>query len=45
MKIKVINPNTSQGMTDRIAEAARAVAMPGTEIKAWCPGDGPPSIE
>ena len=45
MKIKVINPNTSQGMTDRIAEAARAVASPGTEIIAWCPVDGPPSIE
>ena len=45
MKIKVINPNTSQGMTDRIAEAARGVASPGTEIVAWCPVDGPPSIE
>ena len=45
MKIKVLNPNTSQGMTDRIAEAARAVASPGTEIVAWCPVDGPPSIE
>ena len=45
MKIKVINPNTSQGMTARIGEAARAVALPGTEIVAWCPVDGPPSIE
>lgn len=45
MKILVINPNTSQGMTDRIAEAARGVASPGTEIAAWCPVDGPPSIE
>lgn len=45
MKIKIINPNTSQGMTDRIAEAARAVAFPGTEIVGWCPASGPPSIE
>lgn len=45
MRIKIINPNTSQGMTERIAEAARLVASPGTEILAWCPSSGAPSIE
>lgn len=43
--IQVINPNTSQAMTDTIAAAARTAAAPGTEILAVCPRDGVPSIE
>jgi allantoin racemase len=45
MKIKVINPNTSASMTEKIAIAARAVASPGTEIIACNPKSGPRSIE
>lgn len=43
--IQVINPNTSVGMTETIGAAARAVAAPGTDILAVCPGSGVPSIE
>lgn len=32
MRILVINPNTTQAMTDAIAESARRYASPGTEI-------------
>jgi allantoin racemase len=45
MKIKVINPNTTWTMTDKIAGAARAAAAPGTEIVAVSPDMGPVSIE
>lgn len=45
MKLLLINPNTTQAMTDAIAEAARAVASPGTEIVAVQPSFGPVSIE
>lgn len=45
MKIKVINPNTTQSMTDSIGEAARSVARSGTEILAVSPSFGPVSIE
>ncbi|MCU5771514.1 allantoin racemase [Erwiniaceae bacterium BAC15a-03b] len=45
MIIQVINPNTSQGMTETIASAARAVAANSTEIVAVCPSQGVPSIE
>ena len=45
MKIKVINPNTTWSMTDKIGAAARAVASPGTEIVAVSPTMGPVSIE
>ena len=45
MKLLVINPNTSAVMTGAIAQAARAVASPGTEIVAVQPGFGPQSIE
>ena len=34
MKILVANPNTSQSVTERIAEVARAAVSPGTEIVA-----------
>lgn len=45
MRIKLINPNTTWSMTDKMAAAARAVAMPGTEIVAVSPQGGPASIE
>jgi len=44
-RILVINPNTTQAMTDEIAAAARAVARPGTEIDCVSPAAGPRSIE
>lgn len=45
MKILLINPNTSQTMTESIAQAARAVASPSVEVRAVCPSFGPVSIE
>ncbi len=45
MRIKVINPNTTAGMTAKIGEAARSVAASGTEIVAVNPDAGPVSIE
>jgi allantoin racemase len=45
MRIKVINPNTSAGMTEKIGAAARAAASPSTEIVAVNPRMGPLSIE
>lgn len=45
MKILAINPNTTLSMTEKIGEAARSVAAPGTEIAAVNPDKGPVSIE
>ena len=45
MKIKVINPNTTSSMTATIADAARTVAAPGTEIIAATSRSGAVSIE
>ncbi len=45
MKLLLINPNSSPLMTEGIAEAARRVAAPGTEIVATQPSFGPASIE
>lgn len=45
MRIRVINPNTTAGMTATIGRAARRVAAPGTEIEAVQPDSGPVSIE
>jgi allantoin racemase len=45
MKIRVINPNTSNSMTTKIGQAAKAVAAPGTVIEAVQPSFGAPSIE
>jgi allantoin racemase len=45
MKIKVINPNTTQSMTEKIGAAAQAVAAAGTTILAVSPSMGPVSIE
>ncbi|MFA0088657.1 aspartate/glutamate racemase family protein [Vibrio sp. 10N.261.51.F12] len=45
MKINIINPNTCQGMTDKIAETARQCAGPSVSIVASSPKHGPLSIE
>ncbi|WP_443191180.1 aspartate/glutamate racemase family protein [Pseudomonas indica] len=45
MKIRVINPNTTSSMTEKIGDAARRIAAPGTEIVASNPSSGPVSIE
>ncbi len=45
MKILVINPNTTQAMTDEIGHVARAAAAEGTEIDCLSPANGPRSIE
>ena len=45
MRIAVINPNTTQSMTDLIAAAAREAASPGTQIAAITSRSGPVSIE
>jgi allantoin racemase len=45
VKILVINPNTTQSMTDSIGEVARRAASPGTAIVAVSPEYGPRSIE
>lgn len=45
MRILIVNPNTTRSMTEKAAEAARAVAGPGTEIIAATSQMGPVSIE
>jgi allantoin racemase len=45
MRILVVNPNTTRSMTEKAAEAARAVAAAGTEIIAATSLMGPVSIE
>src|SRR5438046_4693977 len=45
MRILVINPNTSEGMTRDIHEEAARYARPGTEIETRPPAWGPWSIE
>lgn len=45
MRILVVNVNTTETMTDGIAEAARAVASPGTEIIGLTPDFGAESCE
>ena len=45
MKIKIVNPNSTASMTDKIRECAKAVAFPGTEIQATNPSSSPASIE
>lgn len=44
MRVLLINPNTSQAITDKVAAAARAVASPGTEIIAVTGRIGAPYI-
>lgn len=45
MRILVINPNTTQEMTEDIARVARAAAAAGTEVDCISPSAGPRSIE
>jgi allantoin racemase len=45
MRIHVVNPNTTQSFTNKIAAAAKIAAMPTTEILATQPDMGPVSIE
>ncbi|MFC0447922.1 aspartate/glutamate racemase family protein [Rhodococcus jostii] len=45
MLIKVVNPNTTQSMTDKIGDCARSVAGLGTLVEAVSPTMGPASIE
>lgn len=45
MRIKLINPNTTQRMTDAMGRCAREVAALGTEIVAVSPTMGPRSIK
>ena len=45
MRIKIINPNTTQAMTDGIKKAAVGVARDDTEIICVSPERGPVSIE
>lgn len=45
MRILVVNPNSTASMTEKIGQAARRVAAPGTEIVAVNPATGPASIE
>ena len=44
MKILLANPNTSQSVTDRIAQIARQTAAPGTQILAVTASSGVPYI-
>lgn len=44
MRVLLINPNTSQTVTDRVADAARAIAGPGCTIVAATAAFGSPYI-
>ncbi|MBT0726660.1 Asp/Glu racemase [Rosenbergiella australiborealis] len=44
-RIQLINPNTSQAMTDTMAITARHIAGDRLDIDAVCPHQGVPSIE
>jgi len=45
MKIKLINPNTTWSMTEKMALGTQRVLASGTELIAVSPAFGPPSIE
>lgn len=45
MRIKIINPNTSEAMTAAIAATARQYSRQGTEIVAVSPKSGPAAID
>ncbi len=45
MKILVINPNTSQSMTDHIRHELERIKRPDTELTVVCPDKGPETIE
>lgn len=44
-RIRVINPNTSPGMTETIGRCARTAAAPSTVVTAVNPAMGPESVE
>lgn len=44
MRLLIVNPNTSRGVTDRIAAAAEAVALPGDRFTTRSAAFGPPLI-
>ena len=45
MKIMVINPNTSESMTNHIREELSRIKRPDTELTVLCPEKGPETIE
>ncbi|MFS0826464.1 aspartate/glutamate racemase family protein [Pseudomonas phoenicis] len=45
MRILIVNVNTTEAITDAIAEQARSVAAPGTEIVGLTPWFGAESVE
>ncbi|GAA3718006.1 aspartate/glutamate racemase family protein [Oceanisphaera sediminis] len=45
MRIKIINPNTTQSFTDALQRLADQVARPDTQVLAVSPASGPASIE
>lgn len=45
MRIHLLNPNTNTAMTEQMAQTARQVALPDSEIIATQPMHGPESIE
>jgi allantoin racemase len=45
MRILLINPNSTAAMTDGIEKAARAAALPTTEVHAVNPEGVPPAVE
>lgn len=45
MRIAVINPNSTQSMTDKIAAAAQAVAAPGVTVTGYTCAGSPPAIQ
>jgi len=45
MKIMVINPNTSESMTDHIREELNRIKRPDTELTVVCAESGPETIE
>ncbi|PWR04597.1 hypothetical protein DKT77_01115 [Meridianimarinicoccus roseus] len=44
MRLLIVNPNTSRGVTDHIREAADAAAQPGDAFTTLCPDYGPELI-
>ncbi len=45
MKIMIINPNTSESMTDHIRKEAEKLRRADTELTVVCPDKGPETIE
>lgn len=45
MKIMVINPNTSQSMTDHLRRELEKIKRSDTKLLVTCPDEGPESIE